>query len=310
MNIKKMKPLDLLIITYNRPEDTLALLHSLANQKDTQQYLNEVFLLNNASSVSYQIVEDFIKHHIHLPINYISHHENLGVAGGRNFLISKAQAPYLFFLDDDVVFDDEYAVQNAASIFKKQRYIENNTGIITCDIRYFSDRSRQVSAFPHKDLNAYKDKDWFLTYYFTGAAHIIKNEVFAQTGLYPPDFFYGMEEYDLSYRVLNAGFTLGYDNSILILHKESKEGRVSNTQKTGMMWCNKSKVAWRYLPKKYYYSTAFMWGLHYLKKTSFDLKGFFKCLVKVMQISKSEKQTPISEKSLHYLKENHARLWY
>lgn len=305
-----MKPLDLLIITYNRPEDTLALLQSIANQKDAQQYLNEVFLLNNASSVSYRVVEDFIENNIHLPIKYILHYENLGVAGGRNFLIKKAQATYLFFLDDDVVFDDEYAVENAALLFKEQRYIENNTGIITCDIRYFSDRSRQVSAFPHKDLKAYKDKDWFLTYYFTGAAHIIKNEVFAQTGLYPPDFFYGMEEYDLSYRAINAGFTLSYDNRILILHKESKEGRVSNNHKTGMMWCNKSKVAWRYLPKKFYYSTALMWGFHYLKKTSFNLKGFFKYLVKVIQIPSSEKQTPVSEKSLHYLKDNHARLWY
>ena len=63
----------------------------------------------------------------------------------------------------------------------------------------------QVNAFPHKNFSSYlRDQDFFQTYYYAGGAHAIRREVLDRTGNYPVDFFYGMEEYDLSYRILDA----------------------------------------------------------------------------------------------------------
>lgn len=305
-----MAELSILIITYNRPSDTLALLENLSGQQNVLHHVKEILLLNNASTELYANVEQFISNHPELPIQYIVHDKNLGVAGGRNFLIKRAKGDFLLVLDDDVVFEKDNAIETAASLFSQQRFIENNTAIITLNIFYYDTNERQPSAFPHKDIDNYKDKPWFLTYYFTGAAHLMKRDLFDKTGFYPEDFFYGMEEYDLSYRVLDSGYTLAYDNSIKVLHKESPTGRVSNAAKLGMMWLNKSKVAWRYLPKKYFYSTAFMWSLEYLKKTGFNIKGMFTILGKITGVPKKEKRSPISGKSLQYLKSNKARLWY
>lgn len=305
-----MATLSILIITYNRPDDLLALLKDIDQQEASQEYLKEVLILNNASTVSYKPVEDFINNHKNIPITYIPHNENLGVARGRNFLIDKATGKYILMIDDDMEFGSRDAIKTMAVLFEQPQYIENNTAIITLNTFYYSTRQRQDSAFPHKNLKEYGDKHWFLTYYFAGGAHIVKKEVFDKVGIYPVNFFYGMEEYDFSYRIIDAGYTLAFDDSVLLLHKESPTGRVPNKEKLSMMWVNKSKVAWRYLPKKYFYSTAFMWGLQYLKKTGFNLPGFFKSWLKIFKIPATETRNPISETSIQYLHKVQARLSY
>jgi GT2 family glycosyltransferase len=168
----------------------------------------------------------------------------------------------------------------------------------------------QVNALPHKRFAEYKDKHFFETYYYAGGAHAVKRDVIEQLGSYPDDFFYGMEEYDLSYRILEAGYTIVYSDKIVMLHKESPLGRKPKNEKLRMMWVNKSKVAYRYLPKKYYYSTAFMWSLQYLKMTGFNLGGFFKGWKEVFAIPKKEKRSPVSREAMEQLKKVKARLWY
>jgi len=236
--------------------------------------------------------------------------ENLGVARGRNFLIEKAKFPLLLVLDDDVVFAEKNAIEQVSALFEKEQYVKNNTAVITLNIFYFDTKERQKEALPHKNYEKYKNKVWFLTYYFTGAAHLMRRELFEKTGLYPGDFFYGMEEYDLSYRIINAGYSLAFDSDVKVLHKESPKGRLANKEKLKMMWFNKSKVAFRYLPKKYFYSTSFLWSLFYLKKTGFDLKGFFENWKKIKEIPATVPAKKIDEKSLEYLKKVKARLWY
>ncbi len=77
-------------------------------------------------------------------------------------------------------------------------------------------------------------KDWhhFETGYFVGCAHAIHRDIFEKTGYYPTNFFYGMEEYDLSYRAIDAGFDIVYDDRVIILHKESPLGRQTKKEKT------------------------------------------------------------------------------
>jgi GT2 family glycosyltransferase len=119
-----------------------------------------------------------------------------------------------------------------------------------------------------------------------------------------------MEEYDLSYRILEAGYSIVYSDKITMLHKESPLGRKPKEEKLRMMWVNKSKVAFRYLPKKYFYSTALMWSLQFLKITGFHLRGFFRGWREIRGISSREKRSPVSKATLVYMKSVKARLWY
>lgn len=303
--------LSILIITYNRPEDALALLQSINNQTAAaKKCIGEILLLNNHSAVSYAAVESYIEKNKDLPVRYFFHEENLGVARGRNFLIEKAKEDSLLVLDDDIIFKDADALAKIDLLFDKPFFVESNTAVITLNIHYFQTKAPQLNAFPAKNYAKYKNEKQFLTSYFIGAAHLMKRELFATTGLYPIDFFYGMEEYDLSYRIINAGYSLGYADEVIVYHKESPTGRVPSKDKLSMMWYNKSVVAWRYLPVQYFYTTVFMWALFYLKKSGFDIAGCFKNLIRCWAIQKNYPRKPLSSKDLAYLKAVQARLWY
>jgi GT2 family glycosyltransferase len=304
-----LKSLGFIIITYNRPADMLELLQNISQLDDAGALLEEIVVVNNASTADYGPVKDYIAMTPQLPFRYFDAPENLGVARGRNYALSKASAPILIMLDDDAVLQNKDCLINLV-----KEYDTTNTArpkaIVSFKVLYYDTLQMQKNALPHKQFNAYKDLSFFETYYYAGGAHAIKKEVLEKLGHYPADFFYGMEEYDLSYRILDAGYAITYSDKIVMLHKESPHGRKPKNEKLRMMWLNKSKVAYRYLPKKYFYSTALMWSLQYLKITGFHLPGFFKGWKEVCRIPQSEKRTPIGNPTLEYLRKVNARLWY
>jgi hypothetical protein len=95
-----------------------------------------------------------------------------------------------------------------------------------------------------------------------------------------------------------------------MLHKESPLGRKPKHEKLRMMWVNKSKVAYRYLPIGYFFTTSFMWSIQFLKETNFNLKSFFIGWKEILKISSQEKRTPLKRSSLEYVQKTEARLWY
>jgi GT2 family glycosyltransferase len=305
-----LKPLSFVIITYNRPGDALGLLRNITTLNRASELLEDVIMVNNASTESYEEVKKFIAANTQINFRFIDAASNLGVAKGRNLAIGYAKAPILILLDDDAELGNKDALENIVGLFATHTNGQRPLGIVSFKVLYFSTREMQVNALPHKRFNEYKDKPFFYTYYFAGGAHAIKRDVLEKVGNYPEDFFYGMEEYDLSYRILDNGYSIAYSDSIIMLHKESPLGRKPKKEKLMMMWLNKSKVAYRYLPRKYFISTAFMWSLEYLKQTGCDLGGFFKGWSKAFSIPRREKRMPVRRQTMQYLAETKARLWY
>lgn len=301
--------ISILIITYNRPDDLLELLQSMRTETDLSS-LKEILILNNASTVSYRHVQDYIQDHPELKANYVWSNENLGVSRGRNKLMSVASGDLLLVLDDDILFHTPGSLAVMTSVFQKDYFAKANTGVITFRVIYHETKEQQQTALPHKKFEEYRNKEVFLTSYFTGCSHLLKKEVLAKTGLYPEDFFYGMEEYDLSYRIIKAGYALGYDNSVTFEHKESPKGRQLNHEKLASQWVNKSKVARRYLPFRYYLSTMIAWSMEYIKKSGGHWGTYFRSWGKALKAGVSEKRNPVGKQALEYLKSVRARLWY
>jgi GT2 family glycosyltransferase len=119
-----------------------------------------------------------------------------------------------------------------------------------------------------------------------------------------------MEEYDLSYRVIDAGYIIKYIANIVLLHKESPEGRQTKSDKLRGMWVNKTKVAWRYLPLSCYLTTVIMWSLFFLLKSKFDLIGFLKGWIEVLSIPFNEKRKTVTTSTIEYLNKVEARIIY
>lgn len=302
--------ISILIITYNRPADLLELLVNLNSQARKDDVLEEILVLNNASTDPYDEVVAYINAHPELKATYIWSDVNLGVAKGRNKLIPLSKGSLLLSIDDDMVFTDAYDLQKLASLFNDPFFKDANTGIITFRVIYYENREVQVTAFPHKQYEKYAGKPRFFTAYFAGGAHIMKRELISKTGLYPTDFHYGMEEYELSYRALNAGYAIGYDNSVTVAHKESPLGRPPGYKKLQMQWINKSKVAWRYLPFKYFVSTAVSWAFQYLRISKGHLAAFFSSVWQILKIPFTEKRHTVSKSTMEYLRKVEARLKY
>jgi GT2 family glycosyltransferase len=300
-----MKPLSFVIITYNRPEDALALADNIRQLEGLDQLVEEVIIVNNQSSVSYQALEDFIAAHPHVPFRYFVTDENLGVSRGRNYAIRQSRAPILVFLDDDALIRNTDGLAAIVDMFR-----EDSLGIAAFKVYYFSTGEMQKNAFPHKRFAERKDWPHFDTYYFSGCAHAIRRTVFETVGYYPENFFYGMEEYDLSFRTLDAGYTIRYDDRVTILHKESPTGRLTPREKRKGMWLNKTIVAWKYLPVRYFVSVAVTWGFWYLLKSGGDFGGYFTGWGKVFGVPGSEKRKPVGAVCRGYLRRVKARLAY
>ena len=300
----------LIIITYNRPADVLELLQSLETQVEKETYLEETLVLNNASTDSYDQVKKYIAETPSIKARFIDAEATLGVAKGRNRLLEQVKGNVILSMDDDMIFTKPTDIKLLSGLFDKPFFREANAGVITFSVVYYSNREIQITAFPHKNYAKYGPMPLFLTGYFAGGAHVMKAEVLKHTGLYPTDFHYGMEEYDMGYRVLDAGYTIGFDNTVAVAHKESPFGRTPNYRTFQWNWINKSKVAWRYLPFKYFVSTAMSWGWQYLKISKWHLGIFFATLVPLLKIPFTEKRKVINRKALNYLDKVESRLWY
>ena len=301
-----MNKIAIIIITYNRPADMLALAMNIEKLSSKKELLEEIIIVNNNSTESYDAVKSFIQENPSTPFKYIESKENLGVSRGRNFAIDQSKAPILVLIDDDAEFQDTDALKRI-----NEAVIENpHAGILAMKILYFQNSQFQLNAFPHKSFEKRKHLQSFETYYFAGCGNIIVKEAFDIAGPFPTDFFYGMEEYDLSYRILDAGYTIKYIANIVLLHKESPEGRQTKSDKLRGMWVNKTKVAWRYLPMPCYFTTAIMWSMFFLLNSKFDLIGFINGWLAIVTIPFKEKRNKVNKLSEEYLNKVEARILY
>jgi GT2 family glycosyltransferase len=61
---------------------------------------------------------------------------------------------------------------------------------------------------------------------FVGVGHALRRAAFNDAGGYDAGLFFCEEELDLSYRMIDRGYWIVYDPSIVVLHKRSPEERV------------------------------------------------------------------------------------
>ena len=302
--------LSLLVLTFNRPADLFDLLQSVAEQDGAADVLEEMLILDNGTSVDYTRCWDFVQRHPELPIRVLRSEQNIGVAAGRNLLMREASGDAFLVLDDDVVFSTSGDLASAASVFEKDCFRDAKAGVVQLRVVYHDTKEPQRSAYPHKRREPSAADTEFLTSFFVGGATLMKKEALDLVGPYPEDSIYSMEEYDLGYRMVDAGYSIGYDPSVTIEHKESRDGRLPDDAKLRLQWVNKSVIAWRYLPLRYFVTTALMWSLEYIRRVKGHPGGYVRAWRDVVRIPFVERREPIGPEALAYLRKVDARLWY
>lgn len=289
----------ILIITFGREKELYETLISLKNYK--RKDLELLILDNNKTDKLKSKIFEIMKNE-NIELRYFNDGKNYGVALGRNYLIERAKGKILITLDDDIEIKEDIN----SFILKIEKYFLDNSkiGCLAFNIINYYSKKQLRHEIPHgnKRLNFNENLE---TYYFIGAGHAIRKEVFNQTGLYPSDLGkYGGEERDLSFRILEKGYKILYTANIKIYHKISSNGRLQ--EETLNRYRNQLIVLNRYMPKKYRISSNIIWTLFYLLKRKIKLKEIKKVFV---ELSDLKKET-ISLQTLEKIKKMKGRIYY
>lgn len=226
------------VVTYRRDE---ALLRTLADLRPALAGRDAELLVvdNNADGVDrFHMLEGFAR------ASLLSQPANLGVAGGRNVGISRSLGRLLVFLDDDASFAGVDMLDTVLRVFEEDpaigavafRSIQADTGVA------------DPAEFPHTDKRLAPDRA-IDTFRFIGVGHALRREAVEQVGTYLPEFFYSMEEFDLSYRLLSHGWRIVYRPAVTVVHRRDPQGRVPSNHRVEMSVLNKLRIAFMHLPR-------------------------------------------------------------
>lgn len=292
------------ILSYNRPQETIEAVENIVNFIDHPAEVTiEIIIINNNSSVDYTPLEEYVKD---IPpkiiVQYISNDSNLGVAGGRNQGMRLARGTIIFSLDDDAEWREQNLIHHTLSLFDK--YTRHKIGILTFKVVEQSDGSVDIATKDKSKL----DQTEFFTTYFKGGAHAILKSVYLEIGGYNMQSQYGAEEYELSYKLLDHGYTIVHTSDISILHKRSAFGRNTSLQHKFLLMKNKSLLAYKFLPMRYFYAHVILWSGFFLKNTGLNFPELMKCIASIFKEKKSIKRTVISDKTLNYIRSINGRL--
>ncbi len=215
-----------LILNWNNPNDTLFCIQSLL---DAGIALGSIILIDNGSiDDSANIIRQTFS-----DIQIIETGENLGYAGGNNLgieLALKQGAEYICVLNNDLVVSANFLLP-LISILDDNNEIGVTTPLVAnlpddgrvwtlgADIDGYSGDVTRIAA--GENLEMWKEKQPFVVDCATGAALVVKSEVFEECGLFDETFFLYYEEIDWCLRIRKFGYLVYAVPSSVVWHKTS-----------------------------------------------------------------------------------------
>lgn len=231
----------IITVNYNGLKDTCELIDSLPLEDKSL----EVIVVDNASKED----EASIIEARYPAVKVIRSNKNLGFAGGNNLGIKAAQGKFLFFINNDTILRCKKEDVRCKMFFQPLTdRLESSPeiGMVCPKIRFawgdnpiqfagytqlsrFTMRNRSI-GFGETDKGQYDTAHQ--TPYAHGAAMMVKREVLEKVGLMPECYFLYYEELDWSMMFTRAGYTIWYDPTCTIYHKESQATGQNSPLKT------------------------------------------------------------------------------
>ena len=248
--MKKQNKLAIVVLFWNDSEKTLKCLNSLFQQKkqkfkivlvdnnSDQKYSKKIFNWLNKKKIKYTIVNknsSLKKQPNNKKLFYIKNNNNYGCGLGHNpgykFCL-KNNYDYIARIDNDMVLPKNL-------IYKLVQRLEKNKFIAGISPKVmFADNpkviwfggtkignnlkfQRECSNHICKKKDSKQFRGLIKTDAFVGCASMMRSKFLKKTGLSDPDFFYGEEDIELSYRFKNFGGELFIDLDQKIYHSVS-----------------------------------------------------------------------------------------
>ena len=164
---------------------------------------------------------------------------NMGIPGGRNIGAAAADARLIMFLDDDAELLDPGLLSAVVDRFKANPRL----GAMSTHLIDEEGRTQQRHV-PRLGLRS-ADRSGLVTH-FVGAACVVRASAFHGIDGFDQRFFYAMEESDLSWRLLDVGWSIWYSADLKVFHPRtapSRHERYALLTARNRLW-----MAWRSLP--------------------------------------------------------------
>ncbi len=143
--------------------------------------------------------------------------ENLGIPGGRDLGVSASSAALVGFLDDDAELHDGVA----RSV---QRRFAERPGLAAVSLRLIDEDGLSATRHvPRPGGRAPEGSGDVAT--FLGGASVIRRSAYDQVGGYFTELFYGHEEVELSWRLIDAGWSIEYLADATVFHPRTEISR-------------------------------------------------------------------------------------
>lgn len=225
-----------LISTYNRRDVLLKTLAELRTIGDRAGVGTETVVVDNASrdGTADAVAAGFPE------AKLIRSRSNRG-ACAKNDGLAVAAGRFIVFLDDDSYPTPE-SLPRMASHFDA----DPTLGAAVFDV-VLPNGTHECSAYP--DV-------------FIGCGTGFRRETLAQVGGLPDDYFMQAEEYDLSLRLLNAGWRVRRFTDLLVHHLKTPSARVP-TRTTRLDVRNNLTLLARHAPRPWAMAFAIDWGRRY-----------------------------------------------
>ena len=288
------------IITMNRQDELSGCLLNLRAQKYSHK---QVIVVDNGSTDStVQMVRQ------HFPeVHLVVLKSNQGVAGGRNRGIEAAKGDICIFIDDDARLIDPETTLRVIEYFK----IDEQLACVAFHIYNAFNEKEEYKTIPRIDKRSLK-KDYYCSY-FSGGGCALRRQLFVELGMFWEKLFYGGEELDFSYRLIENGYRLIYSASIKVAHREVPDARPKG-QWVYYNTRNRFWVALKNLPWIYVFTTTALWWMNtaFISLRSghvvFFIRGLVHSLKELKEVMKE--RSCMSKSSVKRIKQLSGRLWY
>lgn len=174
---------------------------AVASIRDQRGVSAEVVVVGNGTTPE---VEDPDAIVISLP-------ENVGVSRGRNHGWRAASGDIVFFLDDDARYESAEVMVGAAARFQASESLAVLSFRIVDDTGTVAGKHMPMLRKGHPERVARATA-------FLGGACAIRRSALEASGGFPDEFFYGLEETDLAWRLLDLGWDVEYAGDLGVIH--------------------------------------------------------------------------------------------
>lgn len=216
---KELPEVDVIILSWNRIDMTIQTIQNILSQTGINP---QIWVVDQGSAeASVEKLRTIASQYPNITLKPLG--TNVGVPGGRNLGMEMGSSEYTVSIDNDAVFESSDALAKVVQAFET----DEKLGAISFRINNFYTGDDEEYSWVYPQALKQKRDEQFLSTRYCGCGHAIRRSAFQKAGAYDASLFFCWEEIDLSYRLINSGYHLIYDPSIVVLHKCAPESRIN-----------------------------------------------------------------------------------